>query len=275
MLFKRYAELDALRAVRLAREARVGGAALGAVYGAWARGSPEQVLAALSTVTKAEDAADVAVAVMMALGADATAVRRVAAVLAAREEATSFAGVVPQPVPTPAGPGFTAARSALALAAQRLADLEPRRALAVARELDDERVRLTFESAALHALAYVAPNEAFAELRGIDTSGPTLAMFAPTLVELGRADPERLLAAVRDFPPDARRIAESAALQQLAQNDPQAALRHIERLPLGMERQALTQLVARSYGKHDAAAALAWARARRSWPRSTRCSPSG
>src|SRR5687768_9927442 len=37
VLFKRYAELDPVSAVRLVRETRVGGAALGAVYGTWAR----------------------------------------------------------------------------------------------------------------------------------------------------------------------------------------------------------------------------------------------
>ncbi len=264
VLFKRYAELDALGAVRLARQARVGGAALGAVYGAWARAAPDQVLAALSTVTNAEDAADVAVAVIMALGADGSAVRRVTAVLAAREESTSFAGLSPQPVPTPAGPlSAIAGRSALALAAERWADLDPRRALAVARDIDDQRIRPTFEAAALRSLANVAPNEAFAGLADIDTSGPNLPLFGTALVELARADPERLLAAVRDFPPDARRLAESAALQQLAQSDPAAALRHIERLPLGMERQGFMRLVARSYGKRDATAALAWAREQR------------
>ncbi|HJR70651.1 MAG TPA: hypothetical protein VKA43_11465, partial [Gammaproteobacteria bacterium] len=70
VLLRRYAELDAVRAVRLARELRVGGAALGAVYGAWARTAPDQVLAALSTVDSPEDAADVALALIMALGDD-------------------------------------------------------------------------------------------------------------------------------------------------------------------------------------------------------------
>jgi hypothetical protein len=37
VLLKRHSELDALGAVRLAREAGVGGMALSAVYGAWAR----------------------------------------------------------------------------------------------------------------------------------------------------------------------------------------------------------------------------------------------
>src|SRR5688572_24191250 len=158
VLFKRYAELDAVRAVRLAREVHVGGTALGAVYGAWARQAPEQVLAALSTVTSAEDAADVALATIMALGDDVAAVRRVTSVLAAREGEMPLGSTAPfAPAIAPAVAfGSAAPRSALAITAQRWADLDPRRALAVARALEDERVRLAFETAALNALARIA-----------------------------------------------------------------------------------------------------------------------
>jgi hypothetical protein len=263
VLLKRYAELDAVRAVRLARELRVGGAALGAVYGAWARTAPDDVLAALSTVDSPEDAAGVALALIMALGDDAAAVRRVATVLAAREEEAQLAGVMPAIALgiTPAGPiGLAPQRSALALTAQRWADLDPRRALAATRDIDDERLRLAFETAALRALARVAPDEAFAHLASLDKAGPELGALTGTLVELARADPARVLDAVRELPLDVRRIAESVALQQLAERDPIAALRHAERMPMGAERQVLLQVVARSYGKRDAAAALAWAR---------------
>lgn len=271
VLFKRYAELDPVRAVRLVRRTRVGGAALGAVYGAWARAAPEQVLAALSTVTSPDDAAEIAVALIMARGDDAAAVRRVAGVLAAREDEATFGGVPPiGPVFGPVGPiglaGPAVSRSALALAAQRWADLDPRRALAVARGLDDERVRLAFETAALRALTRVAPAEAFAHLQSLDTSALQGAVLGGSLGELARADPERLLSAVRDLPPDARRAAEMAAVQHLAQRDPLAAARHLERMSLGPERQVMLQTVARAYGRRDAAAALAWAREQRGEP---------
>lgn len=263
VLLKRYAELDAVRAVRLARELRVGASALGAVYGAWARTAPDQVLAALSTVDSPEDAAGVAIALIMALGDDAAAVERVASVLASRDGETPLAGGVSPIGPgiTPAGAfGFGPSRSALALTAQRWADLDPRRALAAARDIDDERVRLAFEAAALRTLARVAPDEAFAHLGSLDATTLQLGALTGTLLELARADPARVLDAARDLPPDVRRIAESAALQQLAERDPLAALRHAERMPIGPERQGLMQIVARQYGKRDAAAALAWAR---------------
>jgi hypothetical protein len=255
VLFKRYAELDPVRAVRFVRETRVGGAALGAVYGSWARAAPEQVVAALSTVTRPSDAAQVALALIAALGDDAAAVRRVGAILAARGED------VPQPIGPSVGPGVATA-SALALTAQRWADLDARRALAVAGELDDERVRLAFETAALRTLARIAPDEAFAHLKTLDLSAPQPGTLA-ALAELSRVDPERLLDAVADWPPESRRALETTAMQQLAQRDPLAAARRLERWPPGPERQMLLQSVARAYGKLDATAALAWARDQR------------
>ncbi len=261
VLLKRYSELDALGAVRLAREAGVGGLALSAAYGAWARTAPGQALAALSTVENPDAAATVAIALIAALGNDAAAVGRVAAVLAAREEEEPFASVTPTPAITPVGSvAFVAPRSALGLTAQRWAELDPRRAFAVAREVDDERLRLTLESAALRVLARIAPDEALAYLATVGTAAQQLGVLGGTLVELARANPEQLLASVGHLPQDLRRVAESSALQQLAERNPLAAVRYLERMPLGQERQSFTQVVARSYGKHDVAAALAWAR---------------
>lgn len=261
VLLKRYSELDALGAVRLAREAGVGGMALSAVYGAWARKAPGQALAALSTVESPDAAATVAIALIEALGNDAAAVRRVGAVLAAREgddlgaNGTSPAAAIVSPV----GPVGFPLRSALAIAAQRWADLDPRRAFGVARELDDEPLRRALESAALRALARTAPDEAFAHFATLDSDSQQLEALGGTLIELARADPERLLGRVADLPADARRLAENAAIQQLAARDPLAALRYVERLS-GPEREGMLQVVARSYGMRDAAAALAWAR---------------
>jgi hypothetical protein len=253
VLLKRYSELDALGAVRLAREARVGGMALSSVYGAWARKAPGQALAALSTVESPEAAATVALALIEALGNDAAAVRRVGSVLAAREVDTLGSPVF--------GPVSMAGPSALLIAAQRWADLDPRRAFAVARELDDERVQRALESAALRALARTAPAEVFAHLATLGNDARQAAAMSGTLIELARADPEAVLARAADFPPDARRMAVQVAIQQLAERDLLAAVSYVERMALSPEREQITQIVARSYGKRDVAAALAWARA--------------
>ncbi|HET7608680.1 MAG TPA: hypothetical protein VFL84_08395, partial [Gammaproteobacteria bacterium] len=253
VLLKRYSELDALGAVRLAREAGVGGMALSSVYGAWARKAPGQALAALSTVERPEAAATVALALIEALGNDAAAVRRVGSVLAARKE---------DPIGSPVfGPVSAAGPSALSIVAQRWADLDPRRAYAVARELDDERVRQALESAALRALARTAPAEAFAHFATLGNDARQVAAMSGTLIELARADPERVLAAAADFPPDARRLGVQVAIQQLAERDLLAAVRYVEGMSPSPEREQMLQVVARSYGKRDVAAALAWARA--------------
>ena len=263
VLLKRHSELDALGAVRLAREADVGGMALSAVYGAWARKAPGQALAALSTVENPDAAASVAIALIGALGNDAGAFARVADVLAAREgeEAFAAANVAPSPF-TPVGPAVSivAPRSALGLTAQKWAELDPRRALSVAQDVDDERLRLALEAAALRSLARSAPDEAFAHLSTHGTGSQQVLLLGGVFAELARTDPQRVLAAASDLPQELRGVALSQALPQLAERDPVAAVRYLESLPPGMERQMFSQTIARSYGKRDAAAALAWAR---------------
>jgi hypothetical protein len=261
VLLKRHSELDALGAVRLAREAGVGGLALSAVYGAWARKAPGQALAALSTVENPDAAAAVAVALIGALGDNAAAFGRVTTVLAAREDEEPFTNASPSPF-TPAGApvSVVSPRSALGLTAQKWADLDPRRAIAVARQVDDERIGLALESAALRALARTAPDEAFAHFAALDGDSRQLNVLGSVWGELARADPERLLASAASLPADARRMAEQMAIQQLSDRDPLAAIRYLERMPFSPERQGMTQVVARNYGKRDPVAALAWAR---------------
>lgn len=255
VLLKRYSELDATGAVRLAREAGVTGTGLTAVYGAWARQSPAQALAALGTVDSPDAAADVALALIAALGNGAAAVERVAAVLSARgEDAPISPGVAPVPIALGTG------RSALVLTAERWAAIDGRHALAVAEDIGDERVQGVIKAAAMRALARTSPDEAFGYLSSLGNDPQQLAPWGNTLAELARADPERVLAAASNFPTDVRRMAESMALQLLAERDPMAALRYVERLPVGMERMNFTQIVARSYGRKDATAAMAWAR---------------
>jgi len=264
VLLKRHSELDALGAVRLARETGVSGMALSAVYGAWARKAPVQALAALSTVENADAAAAVAIALIAALGNDAAAFGRVAAVLAAREDEESFAPGNPSSGPfTPVGSALSVVspRSALGLTAQRWADLDPRRAISVAREIDDERLGLALESAALRALARISPDEAFAHVATLGGDSRQLSVLNGVWGELARADPERLLASLAALPADSRRIAEQIAVQQLAERDPLAAVRYLERMPFSPERQGIMSSVARSYGRRDPTAALAWARA--------------
>jgi hypothetical protein len=61
-------------------------------------------------------------------------------------------------------------------------------------------------------------------------------------------------------------MAESVALQELSRRDPLAAVRYLEGMPLGPERQGFTQIVARAYGRRDPVAALAWAQEMRTEP---------
>lgn len=263
-LLKRHAELDVVGAVCLARELDVRGPALATVYGAWARAAPPQVLIALNTIANPEDAADVALALVVALGNDARAVERVARVLGEREDEPLLRnGTVPVgPIIAPVtGSAVTGAapRTPIALLAARWAELEPRYALGVAREVGDERVRMQLEAAALRALARIAPDDVFAEIANRGGSAPPGALSGAA-VELARTDPERFLSMANRLPEDLRRLAEAVAAQTLADRDPLAALRYLEGMPGGVQRETLLRQIARSYGKRDPAGALEWAR---------------
>jgi len=258
VLLKRYAEIDAPRSALLAREAGARGIALESVYGTWARTAPAAALAALDAVDDPDDAAAAALALVVGLGNDAVALERVASRLAAREPPPPAGGV------SPFGPGSVpfgavAARSPLNLMAARWAQMDPERALAMTREVRDERLRLTLETAAVRTLARVAPDRAFAHLGALETESRLMTLFVAAVPELARADPERVLELTQRVSGDLRQMLETTALQQLADRDPLAATRYLERLSTG-ERQRLAQVVARGYGKRDAEAALAWAR---------------
>jgi hypothetical protein len=256
VLFKRLSEIDVSAASRLARATRPSGTALATVYGALARTDPAAALAALRTAEGPDDAAAIGLALIQALGDDVAAFERVAAeFLPLEPEATGFG-----PPPTAPFNAFFRPRSALGLTAERWADGAPERALAMVREVTDERLRRVLEAAALRAVARVAPDLAFEHLASRDADLQQLGVFGGALYELARTEPERLLATTRGWSPDARRAVEMAAMQQLAEQDPLAAMRHLDGLPPGAERQSIAQIVARSYGRRDAAAALAWAR---------------
>ena len=125
VLLKRYAGIDAPRAALLAREGRARGMALESVYSTWARTEPAAALVALDAVDDPDDAAAVALALVVGLGNDAAALERVASRLAARDPGPPIASVVP-----PFGPGMAplagfASRSPLALMAGRWAQLDP------------------------------------------------------------------------------------------------------------------------------------------------------
>jgi hypothetical protein len=260
ILLEKYAIVDAEEAVRRAREIRVGSPAIGAVYAAWARSDPARALASLRDIERPGDAADAGAAIVEALGNDVGALERVADVLADRATDSVSPAMAPSPAMLASPFVLPGPLSALQLMADRWALLDPDRALALARDLRDERLRFTFEAAGLRALARTEPGAAIARLASADAATRQRGLLG-ALGELVRADPERVLSLAESLPADGRRAAVAAAIAQLATRDPLAATRYVENLPPGTDRQNMVQLVARAYGRHDADAALDWARA--------------
>ena len=122
-------------------------------------------------------------------------------------------------------------------------------------------MRAVFEAAVLREWARVEPDAMLAHLATLDANRQRSALLGGALNELSGADPRRVLETAAKLSPDLRGMLEQRALQTLALDDPLAAMRFVERLPSGMQREQLLQLVARSYGQKDPAGALAWARA--------------
>ena len=72
-------------------------------------------------------------------------------------------------------------------------------------------------------------------------------------------EPLRALEAAEALAGAAAAMIRRTALMQLAADDPFAALRHVESLPLGAERQQVLSTIATTYGRLDPEAAIAWA----------------
>ena len=84
-------------------------------------------------------------------------------------------------------------------------------------------------------------------------------MRAGALEAMTWIEPERALAAAESLPGNLGQSLRRTALMSMAQDDPLAALRHVETLAPSGDRDMLLNMIAQSYGRTDPAAAIAWA----------------
>jgi hypothetical protein len=263
-LLERYAEIDAPRAARVARDSGVHGPPLGLIYAQWATADAAGALEALRSVEDSADAAAIGLALIGALGGNASVIERVGMALLGPDHAAAAAigptGFAPFVVGVPGGAGPFGSRSALPSVAASWAMRDTEDALAIVREIRNSTVRGVFETAVLREWARTEPEAMLAHLATLDRATQQRVLFGGALGEVARAEPERLLEMARSFPPELRMPLEQMTLQAIAQRDPEAAIRLAERLPLGMQRQQLFAAVARSYAQHDPDGALAWAK---------------
>jgi hypothetical protein len=108
-------------------------------------------------------------------------------------------------------------------------------------------------------LARLAQREPREALRYLEQNG-SAAKDVGLWHQIASSEPALVLERLDAIPLELKGSVERAAIQSLAQRDPQAAIARLEQTPPGPARQQLVQVIARSYAERDANGALAWAR---------------
>ncbi|HEX5049654.1 MAG TPA: hypothetical protein VFX89_21250 [Gammaproteobacteria bacterium] len=269
VLLARYAELDAERALALARELRVGASTLASLYAQWAAADPADALAALGDVQSAADATTIGLALLPVLGGDDYALRQVLAALPQlSDNGFRVAAIAELASSDPAAaleralelPAFGVRGLALERVGAAWARIDPGAALAAAEAMDDSDLRSTLQSAALNGWARMDPNAFLDYVVALDPAKRARLGLMGGLFEIARLEPERYLELSKQLPAELREPAERQALSQLARSDPEAALERLRAMPPGIQQDVGRQEIARAYGSKDPDAALAWAK---------------
>lgn len=267
-LFTRYAELDAPAAAAFARTLDLPPAALKPLYVTWARSDARGALASLGELLPRE-ALTIGVALLDVLGNDGLGIARVlgaaphvdadafrieaAIAKAAQDPKAALEALLELPAPK-AKPAF-----------ERLAVIWTEHdvygAIAAAEQIADEELRSELRGAVLRAWSRLDPDALVDYVADLDADRRDEALRTGVLQAVALVDPQRALRAAEGVPGQLGAMMRTAALMNLAGDDPVAALGIVEAMPPGNERDQLLAGIARRYGETDPAAALAWARA--------------
>ena len=236
VLIARYAELDVGGAAAAATQLEVSAATQTALYHAWLKSSPTAALAALSKLDDAK-AALIAPGLIALVGNDEALADQVIGALPAR-----------------------LAESLVWAAVFRIAQDSPADAMKRAESISDPAARARAVSQVLSVWAQRDPRAALDYADKLPRSAQRDAFNTGMWQQIATAEPELLLDRIDTLPAEQRAGLQQIALQNLAQRDPRAAIARLADLPRGEARQQFLQTVARSFGEHDVAGALAWAR---------------
>ncbi len=267
VFLRRYVEVDAPRALEIARTLVTSTGALAELYGTWAARDADRALDALRAIADPAEARAAAVAMLAALGNGDGAVDKVAAAVSAENaRVVRVASIELRAESSPAA----ALDAALSLesplrwpALERVAEIwardDARSALARADEIFDEGQRRAFQFAVLSEWMRLDVDAVVDHLAVMDTALQQQFLFSRGMQQLASGDPRRALATAHRFPDETRSVVEQIALQALAAEDPRAALEYAD--AAGERGKQLLPLIALGYGRTDPEAALAWARA--------------
>ena len=125
-------------------------------------------------------------------------------------------------------------------------------ALAHVDYIEDNDRRNAFKGAVLRQWALDDPEALLAYVLDLSADEQDEAMRNGTLyAPLSALEPLRALEAAEALAGAAAAMVRRTALMQLAADDPLGALRHVESLPLGAERQQILSTIAMTYGRLD------------------------
>lgn len=267
LLLSRYGELDAPAAVALARELDVDAAVIAPLFASWARRDARAALNALGELDAAT-AKTLGIALLEVFGNDDLGIIRVLGA-APRIDADRFR--VDAAVAKAATDPSAAMQDALLLPASKsqaaLAGIasvwgknDPYGALANVGLIDDTDLRTTFTANVLRAWATTDSDAVLTYLLELPPAAQEEAMRTGVLqTALTMLEPLRALESADSVSGELGALLRRTALTSLARDDALAALRRVEALPPGAERQQMLGVVAQQYGRADPAAALAWA----------------
>ena len=267
ILLTRYAELDAPAAAALARELELEAAVAAPLFAVWTQ---RDSTAALRTLADFDGptALTIGVALLETLGNDDLGIARVLGAApqidadrfrveaAIARAATDPEAALEDALRLPA----SKSGNALAAIATAWAKDDVLGALAHVDYIDDNDRRNAFKGAVLRQWALDDPEALLAYVLDMSADEQNEAMRSGTLyAPLSALEPLRALEAAEALAGPAAAMVRRTALTQLAADDPLGALRHVESLPLGAERQQVLSAIATTYGRLDPEAAIAWA----------------
>jgi hypothetical protein len=267
-LLARRAELDAGGAISAAERLQMPATTIAALYHAWLRSAPADALDALDALDDAK-AQGVATGLIALIGNDELLVNRVLTVFPPAIADSLVAASLNRVAQDSPAEAFVRAKeifdsvvreNAMRSVLFAWAERDPLAALDHVDSLDDEALRSSTRAYVLGRLAQRDAQGAMRYFDALDDPAQRETFRSGFWQQLAATAPELVLERAGTFPSEFRLAIEGAALQTLAQRDPDAAIDRLAQTPPGPARQQLVQTIARSLAERDADGALAWVR---------------
>lgn len=267
LLLTRYGELDAPAAAALARKLTLEPAVLAPLFAAWARRDSSGALRALGDFP-ASTARTIGVALLEVIGNDDLGIIRVlGAAPQVDEDRFRTDAAIAKATVDPEGAVDDALRlppsrrqGALAEIAAAWVKTDPYGALAHVDYIEDSELRNSFKGSVLRTWAALDTDSMLEYLVDLSPAEQEEAIrVGGVQTAVTMLDPVRALETADSLAGEFGSMLRRAALMSLAQDDPLAALRRVEALAPGNERDQLMSVIAQSYGRADPTGAIAWA----------------